>query len=66
MRSYLPIPSTRGEGLTILGAITTDGEFHYLIRESTNQDNVEEYLMELSYKMNLKNCVIVLDNHGKS
>ena len=40
-KHYVSIPSSRGEGLTIIGGITTDGEFHYIIRSTTNKENVQ-------------------------
>ena len=60
----MTIPATRGEGLTLIGGITSDGEFHYIIRSTTNSENVKQFLQILSTDMQLEGAVLVMDNHA--
>ena len=63
-KHYVSIPSTRGEGLTVIGGISTDGEFNYIIRPTTNSENVLDYLKFVSHSMDLEGAVVLMDNHA--
>ena len=63
-KHYVTIPSSRGEGLTIIGGITTDGEFHYIIRSTTNKENVQDWFLHISAHVDLKDSVVLMDNHA--
>lgn len=48
----------------MIGGITTDGEYHYIIRPTTNSDNVLQFMKFLSTSTDLDGAVILMDNHA--
>ena len=58
------LPKERGSNLTIIGAITSKKDkIYHEIYNSTNIDNFKDFLIKLDNEIELKDKVIVLDNH---
>ena len=64
VKYYYSVPSTRGIGTTVIGGITTTGNFHYSITHNTSTDTVEDWFKLLANKENLDGAVLVMDNHA--
>ena len=60
VKYYYSVPSTRGCGVTMIGGITSTGNFHYIMAEKTNTETVEQWFKLLVRKENLDGAVIVM------
>ena len=61
----IPIRTSRGRSVTILGALGPNGKFIHIIRERTNKVTVIDFLEELTLHINgAKQTIVVLDNHS--
>jgi len=58
------LPKERGSNMTIIGAITSiNFQIYQQLYNTTNIENVKDFLINLNEKINLKDKVIVMDNH---
>ena len=61
----MPIRTTRGKSITILGALSSEGKFVYIIRDRTNKTSVIDFLNELlKHRDEQKHTIVVTDNHS--
>ena len=49
--------------MTMIGGITTTGNFHYITCDTTNTKNVESWFKDLSKREDLFGAIVVMDNH---
>ena len=57
------IPNNRGSSITTLGAISSNGGFHYRTENKTTIDTVMNMLTDMQTQGTLHNAVFVMDRH---
>ena len=54
---------TQGRNITIIGALSNYGEVFTKLVDTINKEVVEQFIIEFDCKVDLRQSVIVLDNH---
>ena len=61
---FIKMAKTRGSSITILGALSNFGQIFARLGDRTNQASVLDFMVALSHAYDLRDSVLVCDNHS--